>query len=282
MRRVFIAAVSCAALFACMHRPASAMVEFCPAGFQMEPVPSTTVFGFEMNALGPRTIADAMLAFDTDAGWYTVRVPSVTLSEKDRHYSSPSATFVKRTWISPAMYLRFPVAVKIANSWVYEAQVRDDGAFGWEAKGTVQCYPPSSARSAQTPSRFQNRITLDPNDLDRLSGPPPSGATILDAKPSPPLESTNCEEPFRPATAVHLASPSYPMSMENYRTLGVNAVDVAIDTDGSVADAWIWAPSGYRAFDDAAVEAASHSTYKNARAYCKDVPGIYLFRVTFD
>jgi outer membrane biosynthesis protein TonB len=60
------------------------------------------------------------------------------------------------------------------------------------------------------------------------------------------------------------------------------AVEVAINGDGALADAWIWGPSGFSAFDDEALRAAKASTYTGAAAYCEPVPGFYFFRVTFD
>jgi len=57
---------------------------------------------------------------------------------------------------------------------------------------------------------------------------------------------------------------------------------VLLNADGSVGDAWIYQPSGFEAFDSAALDAAKTSRYQAARSYCQNVPALYLFHVTFD
>src|SRR5438105_4708252 len=83
-----------------MHR-ALALYEFCPTGFQLAPigvdVAPASLFGIQLSAEGPRSVT-AAIAFDTTAGWFLASFPSTTLQEKDRHYDSPGASFVKRTW----------------------------------------------------------------------------------------------------------------------------------------------------------------------------------------
>jgi TonB family protein len=58
-------------------------------------------------------------------------------------------------------------------------------------------------------------------------------------------------------------------------------VEVAINPDGTLLDAWVWGPSGIPQFDAEALRAAKASTYTGARGYCRPVPGEYFFRVTF-
>jgi outer membrane biosynthesis protein TonB len=52
--------------------------------------------------------------------------------------------------------------------------------------------------------------------------------------------------------------------------------------NGALREAWIWGPSGADMFDNSALDAARGSAYRGARSYCHDVPGLYMFRVTFD
>ena len=290
MKRALLFAFTCAIFFVCSHRPAFAVVEFCPATLAIQAVNSSAgtpqaeaaaLYGFDLSAMGPRILQKATLALDTGAGWFAVTVPLTTIAEKDRHYSGPSATFVHKDWVSPTMYVRFPSAVTIAHSWVYDAKVRADGPYGWEAKGDFQCRPNPARSPAQKLPDFQNPIVLDPKDEDRLSSPPPSGATILDGAPSPALGSTSCAEPFREATVIQQMQPLFPVGMMSFDVEGVSTIEVALDADGSLVDAWVWGPSGYPAYDASALAAATSSKYKNGRAYCQDVPSRYLFRVTF-
>lgn len=284
------------------------MVEFCPAVLQYARVGSDTslirqqssrdsdgkattetssLFGFELTALGPRTLTATRLAFDTSGGWYTLDVPSIALSAKERHYSAPWVKFIRRDYVSPVLYVHFPQAVTIAHAWVYQATAQNDGAFGWQAIGPVFCDPTPSASPDQIrkliPEHRLKPYTLDPRDEDHLSDVPSSTSLLANASVSKPLESTNCAEPFRDATVKNQAQPRYPDMLRD-AVLGeaMTSVQVAIEPDGTLQDAWVWGPSGHQAFDDESLRAARISTYEGARAYCRAVPGEYFFRVTFD
>lgn len=303
MKRVMVIALISAAFFLSLHRPASAMVEFCPADLSYERVTAGTqlvrrqagsneaasyspefssLYGFELSALGVRTITQATLAFDTTGGWYTLDVPAVTLVAKERHYSNPLVSFVRRDYVSPVLYVRFPQAVTINHAWVYSVAAQHDAPFGWQARGTVTCDPPAapSAQQAQSYNKPEAFYHLAEADADPLSQPPGATSLILSAKTSPPLEQSNCPEPFREATVKTQVTPQYPDIMTTGKA--TTSVEVAINAGGSLADAWVWGPSGFKPFDDASTLAATKSSYTGARSYCRDVPGRYFFRVTFD
>lgn len=306
--RSFLVALGAAALFLCSHATARAVVEFCPAVLQYARVGSDTslirqqstrdangkisaetssLFGFELTAFGRRTLTAARLAFDTSGGWYTIDVPAITLSAKERHYSAPWVKFVRRDYVSPVLYVHFPQAVTIAHAWVYQATAQNDGPFGWQAIGSVLCDPTPSASPDQLrkliPARRLRPYTLDPKDEDHLADIPSSTSLVLNASVSKPLESSNCAEPFRDATVKDQAQPAYPDTLRN-AGIGeaMTSVQVAIEPDGTLQDVWVWGPSGHQAFDDESMHAARTSTYEGARAYCRAVPGEYFFRVTFD
>jgi hypothetical protein len=289
MKRVMITTVTIAAFFLCAHRSASAMAEFCPASLQYERVGAESVrtvpgdiYGFELLALGPRTIASSTLAFDTSTGWFTVNVPRVTLLEKDRHVSGVWGTFTRRDYVSPVLYVRFPKAAVVSHAWVLAAATRSDSP--------VQCDPILQRtqligvdRGAQASAAPKSVGTLDPKDDEELSTPPQAASLIIAASPSKVLETGACDLPFTDAMVQRQALPQYPTIM---RELGAretsSTIEVAIAADGTLRDAWVVGPSGYEAADDASLAAARYSTYEAARAYCRPVPSTYYFRVTFD
>ncbi len=282
MKRLGIASALCFLIVAFWHSPASAISEFCPAtlniravgvGASSESTPAQ-VYGFDLGAVAPRALT-ATLAFDTSGGWYTLAVPQTELTEKDRHYTSPSATFIRRDYVSPIMYVRFPANVVIQRSWVYGAQAFDDG---WAAKGRVTCDPPGSAKPLANP---RNDTVLDPKDRDRLDAPPAAGDLVLAAQHTSPLESTACAQPFEPAQAVKAVTPDFPNELRGMWGIAESTIEVALGGDGSVLDAWVWGPSGSQAADQAALHAAEDSKYQGARAYCRPVSGLYLYKVTF-
>lgn len=290
MKRVISAVLFCAASVAFSHGRAQAMIEFCPASLGIEAVSTgaskdqstkpAALYGFDLSALGPRSVS-ATLAFDTSGGWFKIDVPPASIVEKLRHYTTTYTTFTRRDFVSPVMYVLFPQPVTLTHSWVYSANAQHDGGFGWEQQGTVMCDPPSGAKptNAGRPARFS--ITLDPKDADKLSSPPPPGTAAFAAVRSQPLETASCPNAFEPATALNVTTPSYPDVLKQFGAASSAAAIVAIDSNGTVADAWIWEPSGYKQMDDETIEAAKEAKYKPARAYCRSVQGSYLFRVTF-
>ncbi len=290
MKRMVIVAAFLALCVVGSPRRAQAMIEFCPAVLHRAlvgapdpkgPLPAAALYGFDLSALGPRSLESATLAFDTTAGWFTAKVLAVAIGEKLRHYTSATVRFVRHDWVSPIMYVRFPAALKISHAWVFNAQVHGDGPFGWEAKGDVACSPPSTAETRAGRNDIRLDPKLDAKDEDALWLPPGPASIVLDAQSAKALEMNSCGDPFRPATVVYAAQPAYPDELKAQAPSGETLVVVAINRDGSRADAWVWAPSGYAAFDEAALNAAKASRFENARSYCTDVPGQYLFKVTF-
>jgi TonB family protein len=275
MKRVFVAALCFAALFTFSHAQAQAMLEFCPATLHVQAVGAdrnddaapAEVYGFDLSALVPRSVS-ATLAFDTSAGWYTADVPTVSLAEKDRHYTLRGVRFVHRDFVSPVMYLRFPQAVKLNHSWVYRS-------------GDATCPPPAAVGKGQN-AHGKSALKMDPADEDRLSNAPPADAPILSVKSSTPLEIAACDEPFRFATATNPVAPRFPDMARMMGAYGTSVVNVAIDAEGSVADAWIFASSGNNYLDKAAMDAAKATTYEAGRSYCRPVPGSYRFIINFD
>lgn len=289
MKRVFAAVLFCAAFVAFAHARAQAMIEFCPARLHLAPVapgaPSVraqmAVYGFNLEAMGPRSVS-ATLAFDTDMGWFKADVPEVVLTAKKRRFTSNSVSFTRTDYVSPVMYVRFPRAVAIQHTWVYSATTKNDGPFGWAPQGTVTCDTPVGAdaagdRSVQ-PGDFPQ---MNPNDGDNLNLPPGPDSVIVLAQETPALESTACAEPFRNAVATSVSKVDFaPTLMGRGRT--TSSILVAIDAAGSVIDAWVWGPTGSEMADDLAIAGAKATKYRAGRAYCRDVPGLYMFRVTFE
>ena len=285
MRAVTIAVV----FFVLCAARAAAVAEFCPAQVSLRPVGDgfkpAQVYGFQLYAQGPRTVT-TMVALDTSAGWFTATVPAVAIVEKDRHFTAPWISFVRRDWVSPIMYLRFPAVVNVARAWVYLARATGD-SFGWEAKGQVSCSAnPGPAIPKKVPSRPP---IIDPHDEDQLNAPPPLNVNLVPAASSPPLKQSNCGKPFEDAAVATLAQAGDPSPESgDYPGAGVDAgiettavVTVAINANGSLSDAWISETSGVPNFDRAALLAARGTGYRHAMAYCEAVPGQYLFKVTF-
>jgi hypothetical protein len=266
MKRVFIAALVCAALFGMAHRRASATVEFCPASLDLEEIaahsdskPVAALYAFDLSAFGPRTIS-ATLVFDTSAGWFTVDVPDTTLVGDGKN------------WHSPTMYVQFPKPVTINHRWVYSAKTSGDGSFGWARQGTVTCDPPGNRPvilGLSVPSA---------NDLTYLAAPPASNSVILSPIKQAPLLSATCAQAFSDPEPLHTEVPRFSARDLQDEGNGVANIIVAIRADGSVADAWLWQPLENDKLAREVLRAARASTYSAGLAYCKRVPSFFVFQ----
>jgi hypothetical protein len=303
-RQFFIAAFIGAMFLFLAHRPASAMVEFCPAMLNFERVTSgsslvrqqsshdtlgtsklqtSSLYGFTLNAYAARTVTSTTLAFDTSAGWFTVDLPAVTIAPKDRHYNGPLNSFVIHDYVSPVMYVRFPKDVQIAHAWVYSASAANSAP--------VTCDPPPAASPKQIARMKADYAraagpkfySLDPKDEDHLSDPPSASSQTFEALSAKPLETGECAEPFRYAEVDGQAPAQFPtMARDMMSGPALSTVTVAIGGNGDLAGSEMFGTSGYEMLDNAAMTAARASTYNGARAYCQAVPSYYFFKVTFD
>ncbi len=302
MIRVALGFALACGLFALAAERAQALTEICPARLEVRAVSATDqtargparLFGFALTAMGPRTVS-GKLAFDTSAGWFTVDVPPVVLAEKDKHYDAMFGRLTIPGWVSPIMYARFPQAVTIAHSWLYSAIAKGDGDFGWEKSGMFICPPPAGAQRADGVKTISVVIstlpggtrqfeipTVDPKEVEPLSTPPLAAVTQFAATATKPLETASCAKPFADALAIILVDPGYPRILQATGASGLIGVGLALNGDGTLADSWVWAPSGLAAFDQAAMSAVQHQKYSGAVSYCHPVPAIYNAFVLFD
>ncbi len=218
----------------CATQRADALYAFCPADVRIIPAGADAAakFGFELTALGPRSVS-AVIAFDTTDGWFTAAVPQTSLTEKDRHYKGPSSEFNMRDWISPVMYVQFPKPVTIVHRWVMSAQATGD-QFGWAAQGSVLCEPYSDGNGEQLPSGAKFPFTTsDDVDLPKSSGLVPP-FLVITAQSSTSLKSSNCATPFTQAAPLQLVQPK---DLTPPRLPETTVIEVAIKPDGTQADA---------------------------------------------
>ena len=89
---------------------------------------------------------------------------------------------------------------------------------------------------------------------------------------------TSCAVPFTNARARSVGEVDYP---DGYHLQEEVTVEVAIAADGHLDDAWIYAPSGYQAFDDEALRVVEASSFVGGTALCQPAPGLYQFIITF-
>jgi hypothetical protein len=265
-------------LFLVLGAPrALAVTEFCPAALTIAPVGTTaanqpaTTYGFILKASGPRNLI-ATLTFDTDKGWFSSTTPALALAEKQYHYELGAWTAARSTWNSPLMYVSFPSPVRLTNAWVSIANAQ-------ACAPSVVHQVPVNDPFSESVTFFRNKVVA--KEADQLSVAPVLDSVVLPARTIAPVYSPACAKPFSEAEFTRAARPD-PGNTTHFAThTGISIVEAAINPDGSLAQAWIWLPSGEPAWDNALLWSAQHSQYKNAVAYCQPVPSYYLIGLSF-
>jgi hypothetical protein len=255
---------------------ADALYEFCPVDVRIMPAGADPAakFGFELAALGPRNVS-AVIAFDTTGGWFTAAVPQAVIAEKDRHYKGPSSEFIMRDWVSPVMYVQFPKPVNILHRWILSAQASGD-QFGWAAQGNVLCEPYTDGNGIQLPSG--GRLPFTTTDGDEVPKGSASSVPVIAAQSSQALKSGSCAKPFTQAAPLHLVQPK---DLTPPRVPLTTVIEAAVKPDGTLADTWVWGPSGDQVFDASRLDEVKRDTFKAGSAYCEPAAGFYFLTFAF-
>lgn len=268
------------AIVAAGHAPAAAATEFCPAKltyiYRQSPNTNAGAYYYYLEALASRSVEGTIIA-DTDVGWFTWHQQRVQLTRTTYMSMSPSTTFFYHVAESPQLAVVFPRPVTIRHAWVATARTQDDHVLNWDVRGIVTCEPLDFA-----PGKYPDGTqTRSPQAGDETPAPaPPPAHAVAAAAPFPVV---SCAKPFAPAAATDAVEPDFPRSVAQQGFSGVTSseIAVAIDPQGKLVDAWLWASSGYSALDDSALSAARRSKFTGAMSYCRPVSGTYLFQADF-
>lgn len=286
LRRPLLVLVGCLFLGALCNAQALAIAEFCPAVLGDPHVVADgggSLYSTTLTAQAARTVTAEGEA-QTENGWYAFSIPATAIAQQAVRYATPQLTFTRNEPSSSIFYVRFPEgAGKVQRWWITYAQSSGDTLMGWDAKGKVGCPPYAHVfgpRPSPNPALYAqfaaNRISPPALDYDRMPG---SEDVVLAAAASAG-EHVSCDKPFDDSSVKHAVAPQWPIGYSTTVDLET-LVRVDINADGSLADAWIFQPSGAKAFDDAALTAARQSKYAPGRALCQPAPGEYIFRALF-
>jgi len=108
-----------------------------------------------------------------------------------------------------------------------------------------------------------------------------SGTTPASPEAVPPTPRPSCAKPHVDAQIVRAVEPEYPALAQQQGLIGTAQIEVTLAETGAIIDAHVYAGSGSRVLDDAALAAAKRSTYSSEIDDCKNVGGSYLFRAEF-
>jgi hypothetical protein len=268
-----------AALLLCATARASA--EFCPARvdqLHQFAAPNDAVRSFYISAESDRSVSGD-ITIEGKSGWYTVPFTNAKISPDVAHYKDAVLDFNRTLYHSKLLYLRLPPGETVVRFWVSDATTTGETTFGWDAQAHVTCLADAGAKGEGTPhTNFAPRV----NDTQSLDQPPRDGDDIATAqRTDPPAGLTACATPFADARVKHALPPVWPEGIRISR-IATSYVEVAVGSDGKVADAWIYQPSGLAELDFAALKAAKLSSYQAGVTLCQPAPGRYLFAASFN
>lgn len=196
--------------------------------------------------------------------------------EPHMHWATPAAdqtpTPFEVTTVARASPTPTPVPTPTPAPRIARATPRAQSPAPHRAEAT----PPSRGRSTPEPGRSA------PPDVDPHSTATPdarsseipvaiASATPNDAGP----------KPATPATFKNKVVPDYPSLCAGEGAGGSVTVDVTIDTDGSLAAAWVGQTSGFPCLDAAALSAAKESTYNPPEVGGRPIAETYLILYEF-
>jgi TonB family protein len=218
----------------------------------------------------------------TTTGWYRFDFPETELTERDIKQQSPTAEFTRTIYRSNPMYVTFNAPETVDAGYVASATTSGDKYFGWDAKGDVTCDPPAGFGLISGTNHSSE--PLADTEKKALLAPPPTGAPLANAVAIPAPGSLDCADPFSFASVTKSPAPVYPPSMRSavVPRVVIVLVQVLVDADGKLSDAWVYSPSGRSDFDDETLRVARLATYESGTAFCKPAPGSYIFRVEFN
>lgn len=269
------------AFFAATHGRALAVVEYCGASASLTPVgvagadTPTATYAITLWANSSRTVS-GHIAVQGESGWYDIAFNGVNLTPRTHRYRGPSVLFSRTDFESPRFFATFPTPIAMRAAFVDAATVTNEHVLGWDSQEHACAgYDIDLEHSPQQAPKDVSVLDPDPSPT-----PPPPGTPVLHASIASAPGSTNCALPFAGAKATRAMPPDFPIGYHIDQAY-VSLIEVAVNEKGRLDDAWVYAPSGIKALDDAAMRSARLSTYDAPRAFCQNVPGVYLFRAVF-
>lgn len=221
--------------------------------------------------MSARTVTGTVM-IQTNRGWFAADFKDVALRESQQSYADDGTTFSMNDFVAPLL-VQFARPVSVLYEYISDASTSGETLLGWDKEGTVSCAP----TGRPDPKRRSGLQTPDSPPLDTRN------AEEVKARVWPMVRNTACDQPFSLARITKIALAQYPpllMAAANTDLpKGASIVVVALNSDASILDAWLWESSGTQALDQAAIDAAKKTTYAPARAFCDNVPSYYFMKV---
>jgi hypothetical protein len=289
LRSASLALTLIAAFFVVAGAKARAESEFCPAqvgAWHSFGASNEGLRAFYIGAGSTRTVSGDVIV-QGENGWYTFAFANVQVLPDLAHYQNDAVRFDRNEYHSKPLYLQLPAGEKVLRWWVTDAAATGDAVFNWDAKGAVKCAPQGQveivdgAASGKGAALHYTSDVTRTNPLHDLEQLPAAGDAVLVATATDaPAGLTGCKDPFKAAYVTYAFRPHWPEGLKIGAEI-TTKIAVAVNADGSIADAWVYQPTGFPEADNEALRSARFSKYHAGTALCQPAPGTYLFSATF-
>jgi len=284
MKVAFICLTAMFAIALCSAR-AQAVVEFCPAtviGFHpiLDPGSgnASKTYGFKIGAFGKRTTSGTV-AIETDKGWFTAPFSNVALYSATRSVGSGRNEVDLTSFTASTLFVTFPQSVIVQRMFVAQAVATGDGPFGWQARGSTPCDPPTTLLPAEFAGAW-NAPDENEHPPTTFRSPFAAPSVAVAATPTDPPAGSTCAQPFVASRVLTAATAVWPdslgVNLKNPQSAGIMAI--ALDGRGDVEDVWPWIASPYEELNAVEIDAAKRSTFAPAIALCRPVPSLLFYR----
>ena len=260
---------------------ALAYTEYCPADVNIHAVgvpagQPSALYSVALSALTPRSVSGTIVVGGSEK-WYAVPFDKMRLDPVALQWQDIYATFTRKQSMSNAFYLKFDAPILIDHAYLRVGTVTEERLLGWDNEEHGCPYDGKPAITGSGSSML--KLLQVPPGMDATPSPQslvlsPHGIVV----PGP----TDCAKPFADASVTSAMRPDVRSDFTAANiSQALAVVQVALNEDGGVDDAWIWKSTGNDQFDSAALLAAKRSRYAPKIAFCKAVPGMYVFFVNY-
>jgi TonB family protein len=102
------------------------------------------------------------------------------------------------------------------------------------------------------------------------------------AAPPTPTPKPSCQQPNADPRPINVPSLDYPEIAHQQGWSGVTVVQASLSATGAVTGVKVYKSSGYAPLDQAGLQAARASTFTPEIRDCDKIPGVYMFKATFE
>ena len=247
--------------------PALAATPWCSIGIAgIAPMPDAKTYFVELSSTDGAPV-DAHLQLFSDGAEYAVTLTGLTFTRTTP--AEATALKTQARFVSASAYFTLPkldfltaarpTPIDSTTQTVKNCTARF-GYTDYYMRQAVAGFEPTAAWAAWRQQR-----------VDAFHGLTASAATLVSESP------VTCDHPNSAVNLVQRFDPMYPKLAQQQGVSGTTIVNVDVDENGNVTNAYVQKSSGDNSLDIASVDAARRSKYSAATFRCLPLPATFSF-----